>query len=53
MLDIFAHQNKPKNKGLRTVFAVEVFVDVAEVLVGDVGINLGCADVCMAEHGLH
>lgn len=31
---------------------VEFFVDLFEVGVGDVGVNLGSADVGMAEHGL-
>ena len=32
---------------------MELFVDVAQVLVGDVGVNLSRVDIRMAEHGLH
>ena len=31
---------------------MEAFVDLAEVLVGDVGVNLRGGDVRVAEHGL-
>lgn len=36
-----------------SLFVMEFFVDVPEVAVGDVGIDLGRADVCMAKQGLH
>lgn len=39
--------------GVSFFLAVKFFVDVLELLVGDVGVNLGGGDGRMSKHGLH
>ena len=50
---VVSSKNSGRPQGRLFLFlTMKLFVDVAEVFVGDVRVDLGCADVAVAEHCL-
>ena len=48
-----AKQRKLFGFFLFPTFSMEIFMHIAELFVGDVGVNLGGGDAGVAKHGLH